>query len=422
MKKLLLGLMLAMSIDITSATENTRPKTVQLIENDTVRGAPFQVLDSETGQITTRLEDIPAVINSAEHVIGVSLYFRKQIPLFSEFWDALNPSTLSLIDVSDSQSSPILCGRIRELLLIPDRQLSVLCLSYNYIDAEGMRVICEGLEDNATVTSLCLSRNNIDDGGVKHLRDALEKNKKLPLCVLDLSENGILQRGDNDIAGIIRAGKNLVELNLSGNGLWGRDDDIFGAVGESESLQTLILRNCGLTFSHISPLSGLYKLKTNRSLCRLDLSCNRMGSLKQLSEVLKVNTTLTDLFLSGCGIKGETFGDFGDLCKALKINEGLTRLDLSDNPLGDAGAKNLAEMLKVNKVLNHIDLSNCHIGDAGAIALAAAIALHPALVTIDLRGNPIGDAGKKALADAIDPDKQHSTDGLAPTVTNLWLD
>ena len=82
----------------------------------------------------------------------------------------------------------------------------------------------------------------------------------------------------------------------------------------------------------------------------------------------------------------------------LKDVSSLTRLDLSNNSIGDDGAIALAEMLKVNKSLEWLLLlSNNSIGDDGAIALAKMYNDSTSLVWLILFDNPIGDKGKIAL-------------------------
>jgi Ran GTPase-activating protein (RanGAP) involved in mRNA processing and transport len=117
----------------------------------------------------------------------------------------------------------------------------------------------------------------------------------------------------------------------------------------------------------------------------------------------------------------------------------LTKLHLSNNQIGDAGAQHLADALRNNTVililsssisythlhffiqtLTTLDLNHNQIGDAGAQHLADALRnntvtlilsssisythLHfftQTLITLDLWNNHIGDAGAQHLADAL---------------------
>lgn len=66
-----------------------------------------------------------------------------------------------------------------------------------------------------------------------------------------------------------------------------------------------------------------------------------------MSETLKVNTTLTELFLSGEEEKERREG------KKKREDE-----RISGNGIGDKGAKALSEMLKVNKTLKTLELGS----------------------------------------------------------------
>ena len=50
-----------------------------------------------------------------------------------------------------------------------------------------------------------------------------------------------------------------------------------------------------------------------------------------------------------------------DICEGLIKNHSLTTLDISDNNIGNEGAKHLANMLKINGTLKDLNLSNKYI-------------------------------------------------------------
>jgi Ran GTPase-activating protein (RanGAP) involved in mRNA processing and transport len=118
----------------------------------------------------------------------------------------------------------------------------------------------------------------------------------------------------------------------------------------------------------------------------------------QLAEVLKVNSTISELDLSSC-----YFGDVGvaQLAEALKVNSTVTALELFDNGIDDAGAAHLAETLKVNSTLTVLDLYKAEIGDLGAVALAAALQVNTSLTFLNIAINDFGDIGSSALMNAL---------------------
>ena len=60
----------------------------------------------------------------------------------------------------------------------------------------------------------------------------------------------------------------------------------------------------------------------------------------------------------------------------------------------------MAEALKLNTAVTDVFLSNNSIGDAGCAVLAEALRVNAAVIYVGLYSNSIGDAGFAALADA----------------------
>jgi Ran GTPase-activating protein (RanGAP) involved in mRNA processing and transport/serine/threonine protein kinase len=119
-----------------------------------------------------------------------------------------------------------------------------------------------------------------------------------------------------------------------------------------------------------------------------------------LADALKVNTTLTSLYVSS----GNDIGVEGvkALADALKVNTTLTCLSASGNDIDDEGAMALAAALKVNTTLTSLDATGNKIGANGAKALANALKDKTTRLTgLNLGNNDIGVSGVKALADAL---------------------
>jgi hypothetical protein len=132
----------------------------------------------------------------------------------------------------------------------------------------------------------------------------------------------------------------------------------------------------------------------------LSLSDNNIGDegAKAIEEALKVNAVVTELKLGGNEI-----GDEGAkaIAEALKVNAVLTTLSLMENRIGDEGAIVIADALKVTAVLTKLELWNNNIGPEGAIAIAEALKVNAVVTTLDLGGNRIGVEGAKAIAEAL---------------------
>ena len=152
-------------------------------------------------------------------------------------------------------------------------------------------------------------------------------------------------------------------------------------------------------------------IKVNKTLTDLYLSENGVSDAgaASIAEAIKVNKTLTNLDLSGNGISdaGAT-----SIAEAIKVNKTLTDLDLSENGISDAGATSIVEAIKVNETLTNLDLSCTGICDAGATSIAEAIKVNKTLAYLTLAFNDISDAGATSIAEAIKVNK---------TLTNLRL-
>ena len=152
-------------------------------------------------------------------------------------------------------------------------------------------------------------------------------------------------------------------------------------------------------------------IKVNKTLTNLNLSGNGISDAgaTSIAEAIKVNKTLTDLNLSDNGVSDD---GATSIAEAIKVNRTLTDLRLSGNGVSDAGVTSIVEAIKVNKTLTNLDLSGIGISDAGATSIAEAIKVNKTLTNLNLSGNGISDAGATSIAEAIKVNK---------TLTNLDL-
>ena len=91
----------------------------------------------------------------------------------------------------------------------------------------------------------------------------------------------------------------------------------------------------------------------------------RAAGAKAVSEMLRVNKTLTKVDLSDNEIGGwYKYGTWGDF---------------TATPEGPAA---LADALKSNSVLQHLNVSQCHLGSAGGKAMAACIADNSTITSV----------------------------------------
>jgi Ran GTPase-activating protein (RanGAP) involved in mRNA processing and transport len=152
----------------------------------------------------------------------------------------------------------------------------------------------------------------------------------------------------------------------------------------------------------------LRRLEENdKTLTRWDLYNRGLGDggAMAVAKALQLapNSSLTKLFLSDNRIGNEGAKYLAD---ALMKNSTLIKLDLDKNCIGDDGAEALAEVLwsydTVNNTsLSYLDLHGNNIGDRGAIALAKALTHNRVLTLLRLSHNRIGEAGARALYEAL---------------------
>lgn len=124
--------------------------------------------------------------------------------------------------------------------------------------------------------------------------------------------------------------------------------------------------------THIIPFLNIIHSK----LKMIDLSNNQIGNrgAKELSEILKVNNTVDKLFIS-------------------------------NSPIGAEGIKHLAEALKQNTTLKSMDLSGISIGEGGATHLIDALRKNKILTLLRLENSPIGAEALKNIEEAINQNR-----------------
>lgn len=89
------------------------------------------------------------------------------------------------------------------------------------------------------------------------------------------------------------------------------------------------------------------------------------------------------------------------LLSALKKSNRIRYLDLSNNKIGDCGAKKIADLLKIHPTLEWLNLSNNCIGDEGIEGIADSLKTNSMLLFINLAGNTFGDAGVQKMGEGL---------------------
>ena len=295
--------------------------------------------------------------------------------------------TLEHIELTNCDIRPVEAQHLAQALCV-NTSVKTLRLSNNDLRGEGAKALAEmlggnGAESSGTVNTTLehvdLSHCSIGPVGEQHLAQALCVNTSVK--TLNLRDNDLRDEG----------AKALAEM-LGGNG------------AESSGTVNTTLEHVNLSGCSIGPVGAQHlaqALCVNTSVKTLNLRDNdlRDEGAKALAEMLggngaessgTVNTTLEHVDLSWCRI-----GPVGaqHLAQALCVNTSLSveTLKLNGNPLGDEGAKTLAEMLggngaessgTANTTLEHVDLRWCRIELVGAQHLAQALCVNTSVKTL----------------------------------------
>ena len=137
----------------------------------------------------------------------------------------------------------------------------------------------------------------------------------------------------------------------------------------------------------LSDLSGAYlcrALRNNRSIVKVDAEGNNFGP--------KTLTSLAD---------------------SLTTNDVVRHVNLEGNPLVKneagghdvAGVGRLAEMLKVNNSLRYLNLFGCNIQSSGGHQLVSGLVGNAALIFLEVGNNGLSQGQTRRVADRLDENK-----------------
>ena len=150
-----------------------------------------------------------------------------------------------------------------------------------------------------------------------------------------------------------------------------------------------MINSLDLSFTQVDGWALVQSMKSNSSLTALDLM--NVPKIEIMYE--SISTLLND---------AATKCPLGYLrCEAFDLHEGLTTLNLREEPIAPIAVRLLAALLKNNKKLSELDLTACDVEKEAATALAEALPKNSSLMTLRLGFNVVLDDGsKKTIADA----------------------
>ncbi|XP_047679545.1 ribonuclease inhibitor isoform X2 [Prionailurus viverrinus] len=154
----------------------------------------------------------------------------------------------------------------------------------------------------------------------------------------------------------------------------------------------------GLSHPVCPDLSGrqqeLFPEDTSPRTMNLDIQCQQLSDARW-TELLPLIQQYQVVRLDDCGL---TEVRCKDICSALQANPSLTELSLCTNELHDAGVRLVLQGLQSPSCrIQKLSLRNCCLTNTGCEVLPDALRSLPTLRELQLSDNPLGDAGLQLL-------------------------
>ena len=293
------------------------------------------------------------------------IYYRIRLSTLIFIRDNLNIQDLTTLDLrkNNINDNIVVTELIKALQSIT--LLTKFDISRNKIGDIGVEALVGALKDNTTLITFNISDNNIGDSGIIHLSKLLPTIKTL--TTLDINSNNITNVGAKALADAyaLQDTTTLITLNISKNKI---DED--GLI--------VLITNIGL----ITLIFNENEIGRNRS----KTESNKILTGANLEKTLAENITLKTLNISASGINNSIIGY---IAVGLKKNKHLTTLGVSNNIIGNEGAKALALALgeNGNRTLTTLNLNNNQIKIEGLEAFSKVLDYNKIIETINLEDN-----------------------------------
>ncbi|EDV20179.1 uncharacterized protein TRIADDRAFT_61310 [Trichoplax adhaerens] len=248
------------------------------------------------------------------------------------------------------------------------------------------------------------SKGNYDDTGRKTYIEACRLMKVTPvsffsrnlhLTEVDLKHHGLGAAGAKAIAITLVSNTSILKVNLADNWI---GDEGGCAIAEmmKENCYLTHLNMAGNRLSYKSGLAIAEMLQQNATLLDLNISNNEfdLQLASEFADAFRANTRLITFNLSKNKFDEKAGTTLGP---AIGFNSSIENLDLSWNAFRRTGAIAIANNVSLKK----LDLSWNGFADEGAIAMGDALKHNNVLLELDLSNNRIFTPGIVGLAEGL---------------------
>ena len=274
---------------------------------------------------------------------------------------------------------------IKILKILLKKILKKLNLSNNRFTDKQVALLLEGLLNNITLSELTLNYNQIHDKSIVLLQKYIE-NRFIKLRTLNLEssfKDAIQLTGDTALtdatqltaATIPTAATQLTDATIP----------------TAATIPTKIYRMEIIKLAHA--------LSTNMTLTEVNIRDNKITDFETIALAYALKTPLN--IIKFFNLSDNMIGNIGAKAIAETLNK-LKLINLSHNLIGDEGATSIATAMKKNTTLKYIYLNHNQIGDDGAIQLIKALDRSTTLKIFNIKDNQISSDKYKKLTDVLD--------------------
>lgn len=237
----------------------------------------------------------------------------------------------------------------------------------NSINEEGIKLICEGLENDKDCVNLWLKRNPLKPEGIKYISKMLKKNNYIK--ILDLHNTAVFDEGLKYLVEGLKENRVLRQLYLDANGI-----TEIGINYLVEYFEYLINNN-------LEGISSLW----------LDMNKIEDAGIIKLVEVLKNYKYLKRLILGSVGLSEksinsivESFSNHNNLIVLdLGLYKSTADMGMITNNIGDEGINILTKLIENNKSIKYLSIAMNGLTSKGIELLANSVDKSDTLMYID---------------------------------------